>query len=313
MSAPRFSVIIPVHNRAKLLGAAIASVLGQSCQDFEIVVVDDGSTDDPKPVLDAFNDPRIRFIRQHNRGGGAARNAAIDAARGHYIAPLDSDDVFLPHHLDRMKMLLDGTSNTAGYARMLVDRGQGRIFVKPPRAVREGENMGEYLLCARGFVPTITLVVERKLAARVRYHENLKTAEDTDFAMRLALAGCRFVMDEEPGAVWKDIADPGRQSADRRAQNFGQWLEQMRPVMTVRAWRGGRGWAYAKLVSREGHKFQALKLYLAALMSGCYAPRLAVVVFLQIFLDTAHYRRLADATIAWLRTGLRPDTGGRAF
>ena len=83
---------------------------------------------------------------------------------------------------------------TAGYARIVVDRGQGRTFLKPPRAIREDEDMGEYLLCARGFVPTITLVVERELAKRVRYHVNLRAAEDTDFAIRLSLAGCKFVM-----------------------------------------------------------------------------------------------------------------------
>ena len=102
-------------------------------------------------------------MRQENQGGGAARNAAIDAARGRFIAPLDSDDVFLPHHLETMKALLENTTDTAGYARIVVDRGEGRTFLKPPRAIRPGEDMGEYLLCARGFVPTITLVVEREI------------------------------------------------------------------------------------------------------------------------------------------------------
>jgi len=306
-SAPHFSVIIPVYNRASALPAAIGSVLSQSCQDFEIVVVDDGSRDDPESALKPFGDPRIRFIRQENRGGGAARNAAIDAARGRFIAPLDSDDIFLPHHLERMKTLLDGTSNTAGYARILVDRGEGRIFVKPPHAIRQGEDMGEYLLCARGFVPTITVVVEREMARRVRYHEHLRAAEDTDFAIRLALAGCRFAMADEPGAVWKDIADPGRTSAgvaSSRTARFAQWLEQMKPSMTARAWRGARGWAYAKMLARDGRKFEALQLYLMALLYGCYAPKLAAVVFLQVFLNAAQYRRLADSVIAWLHPGL---------
>jgi glycosyltransferase involved in cell wall biosynthesis len=314
MSAPHFSVIIPVYNRAKTLPAAIGSVLSQGCQDFEILVVDDGSRDDPESALKQFSDPRIRFMRQENRGGGAARNAAIDAAFGRFIAPLDSDDIFLPHHLERMKTLLDGTSNTAGYARILVDRGEGRIFVKPPRAIREGEDMGEYLLCARGFVPTITVVVERDLAKRVRYHENLRAAEDTDFAIRLALAGCRFVMAKEPGAVWKDIADPGRTSAGvaaSRTARFAQWLDEMQPDMTLRAWRGARGWAYAKMLARDGHKFEALKLYLIALFSGCYVPKLAAVVFLQVFLNAAQYRRLADTAIAWLHPGL-DEQGGDA-
>ena len=311
---PQFSVIIPVYNRAGTLGAAIRSVLAQSCQDFEIVIVDDGSQDDPEQMVAAFGDPRIRLLRQENRGGGAARNAAIDAARGLFIAPLDSDDIFLPHHLETMKTLLEGTKNTAAYARIAVDRGHGRRFLKPPRAIAEGEDMGEYLLCRRGFVPTITLVVGRALAARVRYHDDLRAAEDTDFAIRLAEAGCKFIMAPLAGAVWKDLPDPGRTSAggpSSRTRRFGLWLEQMKPRMTRRAWRGGRGWAYAKMLARDGEKFAALKLYLEALFTFCYAPRLAAVIFLQIFLGPDSYRRLADAAISWLHVGLRETDGDK--
>ena len=111
---PFFSVIIPVYNRAHVLGRALKSVFAQSCQDFEIVVVDDGSSDDPAAVIARFADPRITYIRQRNRGGGAARNAGIDAARGQFIAPLDSDDEFLPGHLARMKALLEGTRRRCG-------------------------------------------------------------------------------------------------------------------------------------------------------------------------------------------------------
>ncbi len=304
---PHFSVIIPVYNRARTIGAAIESVLAQTCQDFEIVIVDDGSQDDPGSVITAFGDARIRFIRQENQGGGAARNAAIDAARGRYIAPLDSDDIFLPHHLESMKQLLDGTTNTAGYARILVDRGEDRIFLKPPRAIRQDEDMGEYLLCARGFVPTITVVVDRKLAQAIRYDANLRAAEDTDFAMRLAMAGCTFKMAQQPGAVWKDMADPGRTSAGvaaARTERFGAWLDRLKPHMSKHAYLGGRGWAYAKMLSRDGRKLEALKLYLAALLAGCYGPRLAIVVVLQIFLNAAQYRRLADTAIGWLYIGV---------
>src|SRR5476651_1746176 len=131
---PFFSVIIPVYNRAPALHRALQSVLAQTCQDFEIVVVDDGSRDDPRAVAQSFNDPRIRVIAQENEGGGVARNTAIDNAIGHFIAPLDSDDIFLPHHLAEMKLLLEGTERLAAYARVVVDRGDGKTFLKPPRA-----------------------------------------------------------------------------------------------------------------------------------------------------------------------------------
>jgi glycosyltransferase involved in cell wall biosynthesis len=301
---PFFTVIIPVYNRAGPLAAAVRSVLAQTCQDFEIVVVDDGSTDDPAATMAGFSDPRIRFLRQDNAGGGAARNAAIDAARGLFIAPLDSDDEFLPHHLAAMKTLLAGSRDTAGYARMRVDRGDGRVILKPPRAIQAGEHMANYLLCERGFVPTITVVVAREIARRVRYDANLRTAEDTDFAIRLYLAGQRFEMLEAPGAVWRDLWDPDRSSAGRRCRRFGDWLEQLRPLIPARAYHGGRGWAYAKLVARTD-RLAALRLYLGAALRGCYRPSLAATIFLQIFLSDRFYRALADRAIAWLRLGLR--------
>ena len=298
-----FSVIIPVYNRAAALGDAIRSVLAQDCQDFEIVIVDDGSHDDPKSVVDAFGDSRIRIITQQNQGGGVARNRAIDEARGRYIAPLDSDDVFLPHHLSTMKALLADRENMVGYARVLVNRGDGQFFLKPPRAVRGDEDMGEYLLCDRGFVPTITIVVPRELAARVRYTTTLRPGEDMDFAVRLAQTGAAFVMAEEAGAVWNDLYDPARSSAHPDPTRFGNWLDVMKPHLTRRAWLGARGWAFAKLVAPRS-PMRALGLYLRAVLAGCYAPRLATVIFLQVMLGKNHYRRLADFGVA-LGLGLR--------
>jgi glycosyltransferase involved in cell wall biosynthesis len=304
MAAPFFSVVIPVYNRAAALAAAITSVRAQSFQDFEIVVVDDGSQDNPRVVVDRLDDPRIRFIRQINAGGGAARNTGIDHAQGAFVAFLDSDDLFLPGHLGAMHALLDGTTDLVGYARVRVDRGEGRVFLKPPRALARSENMAEYLLCDRGFTPTSTIVAPREAAAQVRFDEHLRVAEDTDFAIRLSLAGCRFQMLEAPGAVWKDISDPDRLSASKGGGELDAWLSCLKPKIPARAWHGARGWAYAKLIVRQ-RPLAALGLYLNAVLRGCYRPRLAGAVFLQIFLGPATYRRLADTGIAWLRLGLR--------
>jgi glycosyltransferase involved in cell wall biosynthesis len=295
--APFFSVVIPVYNRADALKDALDSVLEQTCQDFEIIVVDDGSADNPSKVVDAMEDGRIRFLRQDNRGGGAARNTGIDAARGRFVAFLDSDDRFLPHHLERMKQLLDGTSNVVGYAKMIVDRGRGRTLLKPPRALGPDEHMATYLLCDRGFVPTITVVVEANMARRIRYHEDLRAAEDTDFAIRLFLAGNKFAMIEEPGAVWKDIYDPARTSAGRKGARLLHWIEELRSQIPERAYYGCRGWAIAKGIAPR-HKFRALKLYFTALRHGCYRPQLAAIIFLQIFLPNRIYRRIADIGVA---------------
>jgi len=305
VTTPFFSVVIPVYNRADALRTALASVLAQTEQDFEIVVVDDGSADDPKATADSFADPRIRFHRQANSGGGAARNAGIDLARGKLIAFLDSDDVYLPHHLKAMRALLENRPGTASYARVIVDRGRGRRFLKPPRAIRKGEHMADYLFADRGFVPTITLVVPRAIAKVVRYSEILRIAEDADFAIRLFLSGCKFAFAETPGAVWTDEADPNRTSARGKSERLAAWLESHRVEMPASAYYGCRGWAYAKLVAKND-RWRALRLYLDAIWRGCYSPKLAFVVFLQIFLPASGYRRLADNGIPFLKASLKP-------
>jgi glycosyltransferase involved in cell wall biosynthesis len=93
------SVVMPTYNRRETIGAAIASVRRQTFQDWELIVVDDGSTDGTAALIEG-SDPRLVLIRQENRGVNAARNAALLRARGRYIAFLDSDDEWLPHHLE---------------------------------------------------------------------------------------------------------------------------------------------------------------------------------------------------------------------
>jgi len=95
----RFSVVIPVYNRAKFLRQAIDSVLSQSFTDFEVIAVDDGSTDESLEILNSYGSC-VKVIQQANQGPGVARNAGVALAQGEYIAFLDSDDFFFPHALE---------------------------------------------------------------------------------------------------------------------------------------------------------------------------------------------------------------------
>jgi glycosyltransferase involved in cell wall biosynthesis len=98
--APLVSVVIPSYNRGHCIGACIDSVLAQTLGDFEIIIVDDCSSDDTAARVQAFTDPRISYIRQPtNQGGAAARNVGIRRARGEFVAFLDSDDLWLPEKL----------------------------------------------------------------------------------------------------------------------------------------------------------------------------------------------------------------------
>jgi glycosyltransferase involved in cell wall biosynthesis len=101
-SMPEVSVIIPTYNRAHLIGRAISSVLQQTYNDFELIVVDDGSVDNTAEIVNSFNDRRIRLVRHHrNRGVSAARNTGIKMSRGEYVAFQDSDDEWLPRKLEK--------------------------------------------------------------------------------------------------------------------------------------------------------------------------------------------------------------------
>jgi glycosyltransferase involved in cell wall biosynthesis len=105
---PTVSVIIPTYNRAGMLTAAIDSVLAQDFTDFELIVVDDGSTDDTLEILTAYGS-RIQVIRQRNQGVSAARNRGIAAASGRFITFLDSDDLWLP---GKLTIQIDFLQNT---------------------------------------------------------------------------------------------------------------------------------------------------------------------------------------------------------
>jgi len=101
------SVIIPLYNKGRYVSRALDSVLGQTFKDFEVIVIDDGSSDDGPSIVRHYNDTKLRFIRQDNLGPGAARNRGIRETTGRYVAFLDADDEWLP---DFLKVALDHLS-----------------------------------------------------------------------------------------------------------------------------------------------------------------------------------------------------------
>lgn len=103
---PFFSIILPAYNRANWLKFSIKSVLNQSFTDFELIIIDDGSTDETKNVVASFKDERIRYVYQENQERCIARNNGIILAQGNFICFLDSDDRYLPWHLETFYQVL---------------------------------------------------------------------------------------------------------------------------------------------------------------------------------------------------------------
>jgi glycosyltransferase involved in cell wall biosynthesis len=115
-SSPVISVIIPAYNAGRFIADTLDSVIRQTFKDFEVVIVDDGSTDNTVELVKSWmeKDPRIRLIQQKNTGGPAARNTAIANARGKFIAPLDADDLWFPRKLEKQLAVLSAAPPEVG-------------------------------------------------------------------------------------------------------------------------------------------------------------------------------------------------------
>ena len=200
--APRFSVVIPTYNRGRVLEEAIESVLAQWAGDFELIVADDGSTDDTRQRLERIHDPRLRRLSLPHRGVAAARNAAISAGRGALISFLDSDDVWKPDKLAREWQFLRRHPEVGVVFSDLEKRDGARFtpsFMRTTevfsRWLREGipSNMvlsaRETYLCLleEAAVKTPALTVRRRLFEAVGgFDETWSSSEDWELLLRLA-------------------------------------------------------------------------------------------------------------------------------
>jgi glycosyltransferase involved in cell wall biosynthesis/GT2 family glycosyltransferase len=225
---PTVSVVIPTFNRATLVVEALRSVLCQTFRDYEIVVIDDGSTDSTRDVLaPSVEDGKVRYVFQPNQGESAARNRGIRMARGKYITFLDSDDLYLPHKLERQVAYLDTHPEVAlvhsGYSKFDdagadlgyrdTSRLSGRIY---PRILLEWS-----VLMA---VPTV-MVRASVLAEVGGFDEAMRQAPDLDLWRRIAM---RYPIAAIPEELCKVRQHAGSVSADKTsaARVFRKYLRK---------------------------------------------------------------------------------------
>ena len=190
---PQISVVLPVHNRADVLGRAIESVLDQRIKEFELVIIDDGSTDDSVTVAKSFQDERIKLVELgENRGGNVARNAGVRAAAAPLIAFLDSDDTYLPEKLERVVAEFEHRPGLE----LLVDsfikvQPSGiRVSRKNP-VINDRETFRRALFTRQLWKATPSITVKRETALRVKFDETLRRLQDFDFLIRASeVANC---------------------------------------------------------------------------------------------------------------------------
>lgn len=185
------SVIIPLYNTEKYIGACLASVLGQTHQEFEVIVVDDGSTDGGAVIAENIGDERIRVDRGANRGVAAARNRGLALARGEMVAFLDADDLWYPAKLsEQISLLQNDRGLVAVGAVFQYLSGNGRVLGRMGQEVRDAGSR-ERLQRGRLMPFPISSLIARTDIVRAAggFDESLPPVEDLDLMTRLALAG----------------------------------------------------------------------------------------------------------------------------
>ena len=199
----RFSVIIPLYNKANFVGATIESILNQTFNDFEIVVVNDGSTDNSLDVVNEISDPRIRIFTKENGGVSVARNFGIEKSQNEYIAFLDADDLWLPDYLETIKDMIEQYPQAGVFA-----TGYTIIYSEDNKQDRVNANLtkGTVLFIddyCKALIKkeithpwTGTVCVKKDLFNQVEgFRKGVKRGEDVDMWLRLSLVS---------SVIWKN-------------------------------------------------------------------------------------------------------------
>jgi len=191
---PRFSVVIPLYNKASYIARSIDSVLKQEVDDFELLVVNDGSTDGSEKIVVEYSDPRVRLINQPNAGESAARNTGISGSTSPYIAFLDADDSWDADFLKVINKLTEEFPEAGAYAAHVRDPQSHRLqqfHVYDSTRVEESWMIENYFDCLNsGYYPVTSssVCVKRSILININgFDESLKIGPDIDAWIRVFL------------------------------------------------------------------------------------------------------------------------------
>lgn len=188
----KFSVVIPVYNKEKQIGETLRSVLEQSYQNFEIIIINDGSTDDSEEVIKQFEDERIRYLKQKNKGAGAARNAGIQEAKTDFIAFLDADDYWFPYFLETQRKAIEQYPNEKVFATAKQKRIDDTVFVDEYSIDADESFSGPVDYFKSSFLSSVlhssTIIVHKEVFDEAGlYNPKYKSGQDTDLYVRIGL------------------------------------------------------------------------------------------------------------------------------
>ena len=183
MSVPFFSIILPTYNRASFLTRSIGSVMKQDFQDWELIVIDDGSTDHTKEVVNSFKDQRIKYFYQENSERSAARNRGVNQANSDWVCFLDSDDFLLPEHLHVLATFIENQKPSPGLIATGLITQQGQITKKKAFLALQKNVLEE--IGSKFLIPT-QCCVHRSVLEKDQFDVRFRLWEDTHLWLRIA-------------------------------------------------------------------------------------------------------------------------------
>jgi glycosyltransferase involved in cell wall biosynthesis len=251
---PAVSIVIASYNRAKYLGATIDSVLCQTFQDFEVIVVDDGSTDDTRQLVETYGS-RVRYYFQANRGPSAARNLGVQNARGRWIAIQDSDDLSLPNHLATLYGYVTAKPECAlifANGSYLGGQEHHRATIIPTEKSRRLAQQGVTLddIFEKSIVRLqASLIAKSAYDALGGHDESLRICMDLDLAFRLFMNYPVKYLDEIVFQYRKHDGNIGRNEELRLTENI-RVIEKLMRDYPVAADRLGRDRVARRLAYR---------------------------------------------------------------
>ncbi|NER33278.1 MAG: glycosyltransferase family 2 protein [Oscillatoria sp. SIO1A7] len=295
LGKPPISVIIPTYNRANLVRRAIDSVIKQSYENLEIIVVDDASGDNTQEVINGIGDSRIRYIRHGvNQGGAATRNTGIEAATGEYVAFLDSDDVWLQGKIEVQLAAIQNQRHTeriVSYTKFEIGDGEG-VYIKPSRGKNEKEAVADYLFVHEGDIITSTMMLSRALVKETGFRPDLKTHQDWDFSLSLEAAGAQFIFVEKVLTVVDNEDRSDRISRIYDYKDALEWISEYEESISSNAFKGFLiKSVIPMMIATEKEKIYAAKIIIDAAWHGIISPQKVALLMRRVMFNKSVRQR----------------------
>lgn len=289
-----FTVVIPTRNRRDQLVRALVSLRHQDFKDFDVIVVDDRSTEDIASVIPAFPELDLKVLPNQGTGANHARNLGTLQSTARYVAYLDSDDIFQANKLAVVADHIRENDKDIVVSPLWVWRGDARIQVRPSRPPQAGEDISEFYFVADERMQSSSFTIRRELATKVLWDITLPKVQDPDFMIRLVRNGGEIDFITDPLAVLYDNTQTGRISSNNFLKDIRAWLEREDNPLTERARRVFELYAISYDVSHQD-KMEALRIILRNRKYS--SNKVALKAIVRAFMPVNSFKKLAQTLL----------------